>query len=247
VRPLSAEFVTSVAAGAEGIPHDGLSQVAFVGRSNVGKSSLINALSQSTIARTSAAPGKTRLANVYRLIAEGGAGGPGRWSVYFVDLPGYGYARGGGDAADELRAVAESYFRASQRLGPERGDGVKRRGAAPPSESERGWGTASADKSQQTPQAIPRVMALHLVDSRHPDMESDVDAARWLAGSNVTQHVVVATKIDKLSRADRVRNLRTIGNVFGMTAVPVSVTSGEGLDVLWRMIATIARGVEPRG
>jgi GTP-binding protein EngB required for normal cell division len=123
---------------------------------------------------------------------------------------------------------------------------VKHRGAAPPSESERGWGTASADKSQQTPQAIPRVMALHLVDSRHPDMESDVDAARWLAGLNVTQHVV-ATKIDKLSRADRARNLRTIGNVFGMTAVPVSVTSGEGLDVLWRMIATIARGVEPRG
>ena len=45
------------------------------------------------LARTSAAPGKTRLANIYRLTVEGGPGGPGRWSVYFVDLPGYGYAR----------------------------------------------------------------------------------------------------------------------------------------------------------
>ena len=207
VKLLSADFVTSAAAGgrAEGIPRDGLAQVALAGRSNVGKSSLINALGRAKIARTSAAPGKTRLANIYRVSLEGGPGGPGRWSAYFVDLPGYGYARGGASSADELRAVAEGYFR----------------------------------------EGGPRRAAFLLVDSRHPDLDSDVAAARWLDGLNVTRHVV-ATKIDKLSRSERERNLRTIGNVFGMAAVPVSVTSGEGLDALWTMIARIARDVEPR-
>ena len=59
----------------------------LVGRSNVGKSSLINALTRQKVARTSAEPGKTRLANVYR-IARGSAP-----ALHLVDLPGYGYAR----------------------------------------------------------------------------------------------------------------------------------------------------------
>ena len=179
----------------------------MAGRSNVGKSSLINALCRTKIARTSAAPGKTRLANIYRVAAEGGPGGPGRWSFYVVDLPGYGYARGGASSADELRAVAEGYFR----------------------EAETG----------------ARRAAFLLVDSRHPELESDVAAARWLDGMDVARRIV-ATKIDKLSRSERSRNLKTIGDVFGMAAVPVSVTSGEGLEALWTMIARIARDVEPR-
>ena len=63
---IAAEFVTS-AAGAGDFPRDRLPEVALVGRSNVGKSSLINALVRRTVARTSAAPGKTRLANFYRV------------------------------------------------------------------------------------------------------------------------------------------------------------------------------------
>ena len=109
MKLLNADFVTS-AARADGIPRDDVARVALAGRSNVGKSSLINALCQSKIARTSAAPGKTRLLNFYRITMEGGPGGPGRWPVYLVDLPGYGYARGGDESAEELAAIAEDYY-----------------------------------------------------------------------------------------------------------------------------------------
>ena len=97
------EFVTS-AAGAEGLPRDGLPELAMVGRSNVGKSSLINALARKKLARTSAAPGKTRLANFYRVVVEQ------RPPFCLVDLPGFGYARGGDKTRDEFDALAAAYF-----------------------------------------------------------------------------------------------------------------------------------------
>ena len=76
------EFVTS-AVDAAGFPRELLPELALAGRSNVGKSSLINALVRQKVARTSAAPGKTRLANFYRVRREGSPG------FYLVDLPGY--------------------------------------------------------------------------------------------------------------------------------------------------------------
>jgi len=105
---LTAEFVTS-APDAAGLPADGLLEVAMVGRSNVGKSSLINALLRQRIARASAAPGKTRLANVYRV-----ARGTLR-AFYLVDLPGYGYTRGANAAAD-FEALTRAYFARPQEL-----------------------------------------------------------------------------------------------------------------------------------
>jgi GTP-binding protein len=90
--------VTS-AATAGGFPRDGADEIALVGRSNVGKSSLINALVRRRVARTSGAPGKTRLANLYRVARRGAP-------FYFVDLPGYGYTRGDGSGFDEIAALA---------------------------------------------------------------------------------------------------------------------------------------------
>jgi GTP-binding protein len=207
LKVIAAEFVTSAAAGgtASGVPHDGLHQVAMAGRSNVGKSTLINALARRPIARTSAAPGKTRLANIYRLTVEGGPrqgsgqGAAGRWGLYLVDLPGYGYARGGGSAAEELRLVAEAYFRS------------------------RDGGTV-----------------LLLIDSRHPGLESDQQAHEWLATLGV-EPLLVATKVDKLSRAERTRNLRELERVFGKPAIAVSAARGEGMDELWKTIANRGR------
>lgn len=75
--------------------------MAFVGRSNVGKSSLLNALAgRKGLARVSATPGKTRLLNVYRLP-----------TLYLVDLPGYGYARAGKSERAAFRALLEAYLR----------------------------------------------------------------------------------------------------------------------------------------
>jgi GTP-binding protein len=96
---LTAKFVLS-AASASDFPKTGVPEVALVGRSNVGKSTLINKLVKQSVARTSAAPGKTRLANYY-LIDE---------AFYLVDLPGYGYARGGRESAETFEVLTQQYF-----------------------------------------------------------------------------------------------------------------------------------------
>jgi len=82
-RVVSAEFVTSAARLVD-MPKDGLPEVAVVGRSNVGKSSLINALvNRKNLARTSGTPGKTQTVNFYRV----------NGLFFLVDLPGLGYAK----------------------------------------------------------------------------------------------------------------------------------------------------------
>ena len=97
---MNAEFVIS-SARPEQFPADGLPEVAFLGRSNVGKSSLINALvGRSGLAFTSSTPGRTQTINFYRIDHK----------QYFVDLPGYGYARVPRDRTLEWKQLIEEYL-----------------------------------------------------------------------------------------------------------------------------------------
>jgi GTP-binding protein len=80
--------------------------------------------------------------------------------------------------------------------------------------------------------------ALLLVDARHPGLSSDLDAWAWL-GSQPCARAVVGTKVDKLTQAERVRHAREMRNVFEMPVVLVSARTGEGLDELWKMIASL--------
>jgi len=210
VHVVDAEFITS-AADARGVPYDA-PHLAMVGRSNVGKSTLINALLKRKLARTSAAAGKTRLLNFYRVTFD-------RFApvsrLYLVDLPGYGYARGGEEAQEEFRLRLESYFGGATR-----------------------------------PAAV-----LQLVDARHPGLPQDVAAWDWIrtftthaarnddtgTASDPLTAAVVATKIDKLSRADRRRALDKWTRQLNAPVLPVSAATGEGMTDLWTLIVRLLR------
>ena len=99
-------FITSVA-NPRDILQDSLPQIAFVGRSNVGKSSLINCLcGNGKLARTSSTPGRTRLIN-YFLINK---------NFYFVDLPGYGFAKASKMEVASWQSMIEPYITNNDKL-----------------------------------------------------------------------------------------------------------------------------------
>jgi GTP-binding protein len=189
---ISAEFITS-ASGNGDFPKERLPEVALVGRSNVGKSSLLNALMRQSLARTSAAPGKTRLANFYR-VKRGAAA-----ALFLVDLPGYGYARGGDASAREFNRLAEAYFSRPGHRG-----------------------------------------VILLVDSRHPGLESDMDAWRWMETQSWPR-AVIGTKVDKLTRAERARHGREFETLFDVPVPLISAHTGEGLDELWKTIVNLPK------
>lgn len=109
---MSVEFVIG-ATSPDLFPSDGLPEVAFVGRSNVGKSSLLNTLLlrgkkrkgsepivKKNLARTSSTPGRTQTINFFRIDGKS----------YFVDLPGYGYAKAPKKAMEQWKQLAETYL-----------------------------------------------------------------------------------------------------------------------------------------
>lgn len=115
IRVLESSFVTS-AVDRRGYPADDRLDIAFAGRSNVGKSSMINTLlGRKLLARVSGSPGKTRLINFllarYRVLPEGF-----ERELHFVDLPGYGYARVGQDEREKWRRMMDEYFTRRKRL-----------------------------------------------------------------------------------------------------------------------------------
>lgn len=106
MKILSAQFVTG-AVGPKQFPKDRKPQIAFAGRSNVGKSSIINALlNRRNLVKTSATPGKTQQINFF-IINE---------ALYFVDLPGYGYARAPQTVTEAWAPMIEGYLRDSNQL-----------------------------------------------------------------------------------------------------------------------------------
>jgi GTP-binding protein len=212
-----ATFVLSAASSGD-FPTTGLPEIALVGRSNVGKSSLINALAKQKIARTSAAPGKTRLANYYLVDSGLRASGSGHRAsgsglraagsrFYLVDLPGYGYARGGADSAATFEALTTEYF----------------------------------DSSRPT-RTIAGV--LQLIDARHPDLAQDALAFDWVMRLRLPM-AIVSTKMDKLSRSEQLKTISSLENKYGLDVLPVSVMKSTGIEQVWRVLRQWTSGAAP--
>jgi GTP-binding protein len=176
----------AMAAGAAQYPKDGKPEIALAGRSNVGKSSLINTfLGRKSLARTSSTPGKTRTINFYGVNDE--------W--YFVDLPGYGYAKASKEDKARWGSFIEAYLTGRRELA----------------------GT------------------IHLIDMRHPPMDSDKTMAEWLRHYGVPV-LVVGTKADKLSRGQWAKQTKLIRQGLSLSeqtpVIAFSAVSGAGKDEL---------------
>lgn len=103
---ISSEYITSSASGAD-IADDGMKQIVFTGKSNVGKSSLINSiLNRKNLAKTGNTPGKTRLINFFLINSF----------FYFVDLPGYGYASVSKTERQKWKKMINEFFKNSKKV-----------------------------------------------------------------------------------------------------------------------------------
>lgn len=171
-----AQFVQSLSAF-KPFPGQGLPEIAMVGKSNVGKSSLINNLTRNgKLARTSSEPGKTRLVNLF-LINE---------SFFLVDLPGYGFARASKQEKDKWAGMIEGYLQKSEHL--------KR--------------------------------VFQLVDIRHAPTQDDQMMVEYLRHYEIP-FTVIATKADKLSKAQRGRNIPVICRTLAVQPWEVLVHSSK--------------------
>jgi len=186
VKITSAEFIKSAFDRKHWVT-DGLPEIAFLGRSNVGKSSLINSLLQRKgLAKASNTPGRTQSINFF-LINE---------SFYFVDLPGYGYAKVSKATRSDWGRIAEDYLRNREEL----------------------------------------ALSVQLIDSRHPPTTLDRELFDWL-DFNRKEHLVAATKADKLSNNQLLKQLRDAREIFSETELAAcSVRTGMGREELWRHI-----------
>lgn len=208
MKILDADFVTSMPAGGR-LPADTGPVVAMVGRSNVGKSSLINALIRRGLARAGAKPGTTRLVNLYAVRA---VPAPGRrvMRLTLADLPGYGFARGGTQARSDFEAIVRDFFE-----------------QAPP-------GPATAFVS-----GAPHLAgAILLVDGRHAGLDSDLAAHGWLVEQGCAS-IAVTTKNDRLSRSAQARARREHEAALGRPVLPVSNKTGAGIPAVRAAVGSL--------
>ena len=185
------KFVTSLAE-LKPFPGQGLPEIALAGKSNVGKSSLINSLTRnSKLARTSSEPGKTRLVNFY-LINE---------NMFLVDLPGYGFAKAPQSEKKRWAKMIEGYLSGSEHL----------------------------------------KHVLQLVDIRHEPTKDDVTMVEYLRYYSLP-FTVVATKADKLSRAQVQKQIHLICRTIAVQpweVIPYSSENGQGKDKLLEKIEQV--------
>ena len=182
----SAKFICSAVTPEQYPPAD-LPEVAFAGRSNVGKSSLINKiLNRKKLVRTSKTPGRTQLLNFFEIN-----------ELYrFVDLPGYGYAKVPAEVQKRWRPMVETYL---------------------------------------TSRLNMRGMVL-LLDIRREPSREDLNLWHWLQTMSI-KVLTVTTKVDKLSRNKRNKQIAAIARTLGRKKeemLEFSAMTGEGKEELWR-------------
>lgn len=188
----SLEFLGGMASDGGWRPEPSLPEVAFAGRSNVGKSSLINKLlHRKKFARVSNTPGRTREINFFEVNKQ----------FVLADLPGYGYARISKEKQSAWRPLIEGYLERSPKL-----KGV-----------------------------------VQLLDARHAPSGDDLQMLEFLAHLG-TPTIVVATKIDKLKRAERARRIEALALEAGVEVdqiIPFSAIDGEGRNDLAEAIVAL--------
>ena len=205
MKILTAEFVTSVGAGSA-LPTDDRPVIALIGRSNVGKSSLLNAVVKRRIARAGRAPGTTRLLNVYRVRLSTGAAGA--LDLILVDLPGYGYARGGETSRRAFDTITKDFFAdvaAPTTDSPGRGHKLRLAGV------------------------------VLVLDARHPGLAPDLAARAWV-GNCQFPLIVVITKTDRLSRGALQKTTPDHEAAVGQPVIVVSSKTGAGIEHLRRAL-----------
>ncbi|QQF51958.1 ribosome biogenesis GTP-binding protein YihA/YsxC [Campylobacter fetus] len=184
IRIVSAKFLTSSVNSLDA-PDFGISEVAFLGRSNVGKSSIINALTNHQgLAKSSSTPGKTQLINFFEVIFDNEGQ---KIPIIFVDLPGFGYAK-----------VSKSLHSAWQK-----------------------------NLDEFLKNRINIKTFVHLVDSRHANLEKDENLGVYLSEfiRNDQKILNLYTKCDKLNQSERSKVLK-----MDSSAILVSSTKKTGID-----------------
>ena len=171
------------------LPENTLPEIAFAGKSNVGKSSLINALmNRKSYARISATPGKTQTINFYNINQE----------FYLVDLQGYGYAKVSEQEKQKWGQMVERYLHGSKQL---------------------------------------RAVFL-LIDIRHDPSANDKLMYDWIVSQGY-HPIIIATKLDKIKRSQRDKQVRTIrqglGLLPGSIVIPFSSVTKQGRDEIWEL------------